>query len=158
MISLFCNFYKTSFVNDDDKIKLNNYMLIIHDIDIKLFEFMKRKQYINWMKHAILHVIIIRDSFLKREYIIIQIILYDEINKTILVCIDTSFNVNFIDEFLFFKNQNLWNKFYNCHSIIIRDIASERIVDRQMNIFLFFIATNDSIKRINFKTYVNKNI
>ena len=59
------------------------------------------------MKHAILHVIIIRDSFLKREYIIIQIILYDEINKTILVCIDTSFNVNFIDEFLFFKNQNL---------------------------------------------------
>ena len=47
IISLFCNFCKTSFVNDDDKIKLNNHMLNIHDIDIKLFEFMKRKRYIN---------------------------------------------------------------------------------------------------------------
>ena len=119
---------------------------------------MKRKRYINWIKYTILHIVIIRDSFSKREYVIIQTLLYDETNEAILVCIDTSFNVNFIDEFLFFKNQNLWNRFHNCHSIIIRDIANERIVDRQMNIFLFFIATNDSIKRINFKTYVNKNI
>ena len=58
------------------------------------------------MKHMILHVITIRDSFSKREYIIIQILLYDEINETILVCIDTSFKINFIDEFLFFKNQS----------------------------------------------------
>ena len=56
------------------------------------------------MKHAILHVIIIRDSFSKRKYVIIQILLYDEINETIFVCIDTSFNVNFINEFLFFKS------------------------------------------------------
>ena len=104
IILLFCNFCKTSFVNDDDKTKLNNHMLNIHDIDIKLFEIMKRKQYINWIKHTILHVITIRDSFSKREYIIIQALLYDETNEAILVCIDTSFNVNFIDEFLFSKN------------------------------------------------------
>ena len=133
-------------------------MLNIYDIDIKSFEIIKRKRYINWIKHAILHVNIIRDSFSKHEYIIIQILLYNETNETIFVCIDTNTNVNFIDEFLFFKNQNLWNKFHNCHSITIRDIVSERIVDRQINIFLFFIATNDLIKRINFKTYVNKNI
>ena len=158
MISLFCNFCKTSFVNNNNKIKLDNYMFNIHNIDIKLFEIMKRKRYINWMKYAILHVITIRDSFSKREYIIIQTSLYDEINEAIFVCIDTSFNVNFIDEFLFSKNQSLWNILHNCHSIIIRDIASERIVDRQINISLFFIATNDSIKRINFKIYVNKSI
>ena len=40
----------------------------------------------------------------------------------------------------------------------MRDIVNERIVDRQMNIFLFLIATNDSIKRMNFKVYVNKSI
>ena len=47
MISLFCNFCKISFINNDNKIKLNNYMLNIYNINIKLFEIMKRKQYIN---------------------------------------------------------------------------------------------------------------
>ena len=47
IILLFCNFCKINFVNDDDKIKLNNYILNIHNIDIKSFEIMKRKQYIN---------------------------------------------------------------------------------------------------------------
>ena len=79
-------------------------MINIYDINIKLLEIIKRKQCINWIKYTILHVIIIRDSFLKREYIIVQTLLYDEINKAIFVCIDTNFNVNFIDEFLFFKN------------------------------------------------------
>ena len=47
MISLFCNFCKTSFVNNDDKIKLDNYILNVYDINIKSFEIIKRKQYIN---------------------------------------------------------------------------------------------------------------
>ena len=45
--SLFCNFCKINFVNNDDKVKLNNHMLNIYDIDIKLLEIIKRKRYIN---------------------------------------------------------------------------------------------------------------
>ena len=41
---------------------------------------------------------------------------------------------------------------------MIRDIVNERIINRRMNILLFFIVTNDLIKRINFKTYINKDI
>ena len=109
------------------------------------------------MKHAILHVIIIRKSSSKREYVIIQTRLYDENNEKIFVCIDIDFNVNFIDESLLSKD-NFWNRLHNCHSIIVRNIANERIVDKQMNIFLYITTINESLKRLEIKTYVNINI
>ena len=40
----------------------------------------------------------------------------------------------------------------------MRDIADERIVDQQMNIFLYVIAIDDTTKRIEIKIYVSKNI
>ena len=47
---------------------------------------------------------------------------------------------------------------HNCHPITVRDIADERIVDKQMNIPLFVTATDDTMKRIKTKVYVNKEI
>ena len=152
-----CNICKQNYFNNDDRARLNNHMMIIHEIDIKFSQFMNQKRYINWMKHAILHVVIIRESSSEREYVTIQTRLYDENNEKISVCIDIDFNVNFIDEFLLPKD-NLWNRLHNCHSIIVRDIADERIVDKQMNIFLLIIVTDDIVKRIEIKIYVNKNI
>ena len=132
-------------------------MFNIHDIDIKSNQTINKKRYINWMKHAILHVIIIRESSSKREYVTIQTRLYDENNEKIFVCIDIDFNVNFIDESLLSKN-NFWNRLHNCHSIIVRNIANKRIVDKQMNIFLYITTIDESMKRLKIKTYVNKNI
>jgi hypothetical protein len=40
----------------------------------------------------------------------------------------------------------------------MRNIANERIVDQQMNIFLYVIVIDDITKRIEIKIYVNKNI
>ena len=40
----------------------------------------------------------------------------------------------------------------------MRDIADERIVDQQMNIFLYVTATDDTTKRIEIKIYVSKGI
>ena len=56
------------------------------------------------MKHAILHVIIIRESLSERDYVIIQTRLYDKNNEKIFVCIDIDFNVNFVDESLLSKD------------------------------------------------------
>ena len=157
MFFMSCNICKQNYFNNDDRVRLNNHMMIIHEIDIKFSQFMNQKRYINWMKHAILHVITIRESSSKREYVIIQTRLYDENNEKIFVCINIDFNVNFIDEFLLSKD-NFWNRLHNCHSIIVRDIADERIVDKQMNIFLLITVTDDIVKRIEIKIYVNKNI
>ena len=132
-------------------------MFNIYNIDIKSNQTMNRKRYINRMKHAILHVIIIRESSSKREYVTIQTRLYDESNEKISVCIDIDFNVNFIDEFLL-SEDNFWSRLHNCHSIIVRNIANERIVDKQMNIFLYITTIDESLKRLEIKTYVNKNI
>ena len=109
------------------------------------------------MKHATLHVIIIRESSSKREYVIIQTRLYDQNNEKIFICIDIDFNVNFIDESLLSKS-NFENRLHNCHSIIVRNIANERIVDKQMNILLYITTIDESLKRFEIKTYVNKNI
>ena len=132
-------------------------MFNIYNIDIKSNQTMNKKWYINWIKHAILHVIIIRESLSKREYIIIQTRLYNENNEKIFVCIDIDFNVNFIDEFLLSKIFFI-NRLHNCHSIIVRNIVDKRIVDKQMNIFLYIIIIDESLKRLNVKTYINKNI
>ena len=157
MTSLFCNICKKNYVNNDDRVRLNNHMFNIHSVDIKSNQTMNRKRYINWMKHAVLHVIIIRESSSKREYVIIQTRLYDQNNEKISICIDTDFSVNFIDESLLSEN-NLWNRLHNCHSIIVRDIANKRIVDKQMNIFLYITTIDESLKRLEVKTYVNKDI
>ena len=157
MTSLFCNMCKKSYVNNDDRVRLNNHMFNIHDVDIKSNQTMNRKRYINWMKHAALHVVTIRESSSKREYVIIQTRLYDENNEEISICIDTDFSVNFIDETLL-SEDNLWSRLHNCHSIIVRDIANERIVDKQMNIFLYITTIDESLKRLEVKTYVNKDI
>ena len=157
MISMFCNICKESYINNDDRTRLNNHMWKMHDIDTTSKQSMNQKRYINWMKHATLHVITIRESSSKREYVIIQTRLYDEINENISICIDTEFSVNFIDKFLLSEN-NLWNRLHNCHSITVRSIADERIVDQQMNILMYVIATDDTTKRIEIKIYVNKSI
>ena len=47
MISLFCNICKKSYFNNDDRVRLNNYMFNIHDVDIKSNQTMNKKQYIN---------------------------------------------------------------------------------------------------------------
>ena len=47
---------------------------------------------------------------------------------------------------------------HNYHSIIIRNIVNERIIDKQINIFLYIITINESLKRLKIKIYVNKNI
>ena len=86
MFFMSCNICKQNYFNNDNRVRLNNYIIIIHEIDIKFDQFMNQKRYINWMKHAILHVIIIRESLSKREYVIIQTRLYDENNKNIFVC------------------------------------------------------------------------
>ena len=157
MLFMSCNICKQSYFNNNDRARLNNHMMIIYEIDIKFSQFMNQKRYINWMKHAILHVVIIRESSSEREYVTIQTRLYDENNEKIFVCIDTDFSVSFIDEFLLPKG-NLWSRLHNCHSIIVRDIADERIVDKQMNISLFVIVTDDIVKRIKVKVYVSKSI
>ena len=157
MILMFYNICKESYINNDDRARLDNHMSKVHDIDTKSKQSIDQKRYINWMKHAILHVITIRESSSKREYVIIQTRLYDEINENISICIDIEFNVNFIDKFLLSEN-NLWNRLHNCHSITMRNIANERIVNQQMNIFLYVTATDDTTKRIKIKIYVNKSI
>ena len=152
-----CNICKQSYLNNDDRARLDNHMMIIHEVNIKFSQFMNQKRYINWMKHAVLHVVTIRDFSSEREYVIMQARLYIEDNDEISVCIDTESSVSFIDESLL-SADNLWNRLHNCHSITIRDIASERIVDKQMNISLFVIVTDDSMKRIDCKVYVSKKI
>ena len=47
MTSLFCNSCKKNYVNNDDRVRLNNYMFNIHNVDIKSNQTMNRKQYIN---------------------------------------------------------------------------------------------------------------
>ena len=157
MISMSCNICKKSYINNDDRTRLNNHMREMHDIDTTSRQSMNQKRYINWMKHATLHVITIRESSPKREYVTIQARLYDEINENISICIDTEFNVNFIDKFLL-PEDNLWNRLHNCHPITVRSIANERIVDQQMNIFMYVIVIDDTTKQIEIKIYVNKNI
>ena len=157
MISMSCNICKKSYINNDDRTRLNNHMREMHDIDTTSRQSMNQKRYINWMKHATLHVITIRESSPKREYVTIQARLYDEINENISICIDTEFNVNFIDKFLL-PEDNLWNRLHNCHPITVRSIANERIVDQQMNIFMYVIATDGTTKRIETKIYVSKSI
>ena len=157
MTSLFCNICKKSYFNNDDRVRLNNHMFNIHNVDIKSNQTMNRKRYINWMKHATLHVVTIRDFSSEREYVIMQTRFYIENNDEILICIDTESSVNFIDE-SFLSANNLWNRLHNCHSITIRDIVDERIVNKQINISLFVIIIDDSMKRIDYKVYVSKSI
>ena len=40
----------------------------------------------------------------------------------------------------------------------MRNIVNERIVDQQINISLYVIVIDDTMKRIEIKIYVNKNI
>ena len=157
MTFMFCNICKKSYINNDDRTRLNNHMQKVHDIDTKSKQSIDQKRYINWMKHAILHVVTIRESSPEREYVTIQTRLYDEINENISICIDTESSVNFIDKSLL-SESNLWNRLHNCHSITMRNIADERIVDQQMNISLYVIAIDDTMKRIETKIYVSKSI
>ena len=71
MIFMFCNICKINYFNKDDRVQLNNHMFNIYDVNIKSKQSTNQKRYINWMKHAILHVITIRESSSKREYVIV---------------------------------------------------------------------------------------
>ena len=105
------------------------------------------------MKHAALHIVIIKFFSSDREYVTIQNRLFDNIDDEISICIDINSNVNFIDESLLSQN-NL----RNCFSIIVKNIINEKVVDQQLNFLIYFIATNEIVKLLNVHAYVFKNI
>ena len=47
MTSLFYNICKKNYINNNDRVRLNNYMFNIYDIDIKSNQTINKKQYIN---------------------------------------------------------------------------------------------------------------
>ena len=152
-----CNICKQSYLNNGGRARLDNHMMVIHGVDIKSSQSMDQKRYTNWMEHAALHVVTIRGPPSERGYATIQARLYDEGNEEIPVCIDIGSSVSFIDESLL-PEGNLWSRLHNCHSITVRGIAGERIVDKQMDIPLFVTATDGTMKRIEVKVYVSKGI
>ena len=110
------------------------------------------------MKHVALHIIIIKTFFSNREYVIIQKRIFDDVNENnVIICIDIESKINFIDE-NFLLQDNLYEKLKICISITIRDINDERIINRQIDLFIYIIDINDIIKLLNAHVYVNKNI
>lgn len=109
------------------------------------------------MKHATMHVIIIKFSSSNRDYVFILERIFDKKNEKIVICIDINSSVNFIDESLLFSN-NFYDRMRNCKSIIMRDIVDERIIDRQIDSFIYVRVINDTIILFNAHAYINKNI
>ena len=110
------------------------------------------------MKHAVLHIIIIKTSSSDRDYVIIQKRIFEDfiINDTA-ICIDIESKINFIDENLLFFD-NFYERLKNCASITVRNINDERIVDRQLNFFIYIINIKNDVKLLNVHVYVNKSI
>ena len=109
------------------------------------------------MKHAALHVITIKFSSSDREYVTIQERLFENTDDEISICIDIKSNVSFIDESLLLQS-NFWNRLKNCVSIIVKDIIDEKIIDRQLNLLIYLVVTNEAIKLLNAHAYVFKDI
>ena len=110
------------------------------------------------MKHVALHVIIIKAFSSNREYAIIQKRIFDDVDvNNLIICIDIESEINFINENFLLSN-NLYEKLKNCSSITVRDINDERIMNKQINFFIYIINIQNDIKLFNVHVYVSKNI
>ena len=149
----FCNICQINYL--DDYRDLDNHMYDIHQIDINSNAFIKRKRYVNWIKHAVLNVYEIKVS--SNDYITFQEKLFDNEAKEIFVCADIEFEVSFMNESLLSQDINLFEPLIFTLLVTIRDISDERIVDKQIHLFIH-VKSSDDVKIIEITSYVAKRI
>ena len=63
-----------------------------------------------------------------------------------------------MNEDLFFKNINLFDKLITVFSVIVRDITDEKIVNKRFYLIINVIMHDDNIISLHVKSYVIKNI
>ena len=101
----------------------------------------------------------------KKEYIIFDIKIDNFIENFIAIYINIDFEINFINQFLLFKNMNFYNYLIIIFSIIIRKIIDDKICDKRIYIRVYFININEIfkmilyiIKKIKINVILNNNV
>ena len=119
---------------------------------------MKRKRYVNWMKHATLNVYEIKS--LSNNYITFQARLFNNNSETneSSICANIEFEVSFMNESLLSQSINLFGRLISTPLVTIRDISEERIVDKQIQLSIHVTDSDDIAKTIETTLYVIKSI
>ena len=82
-------------------------------------------------------------KILKKEYIIFDIKIDNFIENFIAIYINIDSEINFINEFLLFKNINFYDRLIIVFLIIIYKIIDDKICDKRIYIRVYFIGINE---------------
>lgn len=76
--------------------------------------------------------------------------------KSIIVCANTRLDTSFINKFLLLKDVNLYRRLDIVLFVIVRDIVDKKIVDKRMHLSIYIIDVNKIILQT--RLYVTKDI
>ena len=149
-----CNLCRIAFTNIDE---IDHHMLSFHAIDTKSPTSLGYKRYANWLEHAALHIVTIKEPEPSRGYATIQGQLFENKDQQSL-CIDTGSGTTFIDDSLLPQGLARFGMIHKTLPITVRGITGERIVDQIIHLPIFITGNSGKKICINARAYVTKGI
>ena len=149
-----CSICCMAFTNIDE---IDQHMFNFHAIDTKSPTSIGQKRYANYLEHAALHIVTIKEPAPGRGYATIQGRLFDNTEPQSL-CIDTGSGTTFIDEDLLPQGTARYGMIHKTLPITVRGITGERIVDQVTHIPIHIFGNDGKHICIQAKAYVTKGI
>jgi len=82
--------------------------------------------------------------------------LFQNNQKSIIVCTNTRLDTSFINKFLLLRDVNLYRRLNIVLLVIVQDIINKKIVDKRIHLFIYIIDANKIILQT--RLYITKDI